>query len=566
MVYAYDQWAQMPTIDLYDTQMMSIAINAAKDMYEKGQQQIKEFNSTYGDFITPIAKDQDYYNKNVLDPVRNTIEAIYAAGGDPLRSPEARALISRAINSVNSGEVSKLKQSAENAREFLKAKQKLELQGLYNPLYSKYDHPDMSTYSTLGPEGSGIWEKLSPTPYQNIADFSKSYFDNIKPITRSASKNGISYTKSEITKDDLHNIADAHFNDLVNTPQGQLMYKKLLDDFNGDKEAARNAFNDTVVSGNTDRLFYQDNYDDNWFKRQTLNLQREQLALKKQIAGQKNNVDSGATGWTQRRYFDSALAYDRNQAAVQQFNEWREKNKDKKIINKDKTSGTQTVAYIQKGDLYNGANRNVISDYYRACQHKPSVAESKTADEIFAQGAADTKYGTSIGKTNNKTTTNTEKTFVSFADENIRPTAIAETMFAGRRLNKNGITTKFSKYLEDRRIEGEIIGSPSVNALKVGNSYIIEVNKNVRVNKEDLVGFCGKEKEEFKKRIEKLRLKGVGKVDKDGLYDYYDIPSSRRIELNEEDAVQLNKYDEKNTYNSMQYLKNIGLFENELDL
>lgn len=36
MVLAGDQWLQMPTRDLYDTQMMSMALSAAKDMYDKG--------------------------------------------------------------------------------------------------------------------------------------------------------------------------------------------------------------------------------------------------------------------------------------------------------------------------------------------------------------------------------------------------------------------------------------------------------------------------------------------------------------------------------------------------
>ena len=36
MVYAYDQWAQMPVKDLFDTQMMLASVQAAKDMYEKG--------------------------------------------------------------------------------------------------------------------------------------------------------------------------------------------------------------------------------------------------------------------------------------------------------------------------------------------------------------------------------------------------------------------------------------------------------------------------------------------------------------------------------------------------
>jgi hypothetical protein len=99
-----------------------------------------------------------------------------------------------------------------------------------------------------------------------MAVFTKDYFDNIKPFSRSVSKNGVNYTKKEITEQDLHNIADSHFNDLVNTPQGQLMYKMYLDQTGGDKNAARKAFNNAVVSGNRDRLYYEDDYEDSWYK------------------------------------------------------------------------------------------------------------------------------------------------------------------------------------------------------------------------------------------------------------------------------------------------------------
>ena len=54
MVYANDQWVQLPTRDLYDTQVMAMAINAARDMYEKGQQEMKDFQKAYGDFLTQL--------------------------------------------------------------------------------------------------------------------------------------------------------------------------------------------------------------------------------------------------------------------------------------------------------------------------------------------------------------------------------------------------------------------------------------------------------------------------------------------------------------------------------
>ena len=66
MIYARDQWVQLPVKDIYDSQIMMASINAAKDMYEKGVEQIKDFNKQYGDFFSPIQSDMDWYNKNVI--------------------------------------------------------------------------------------------------------------------------------------------------------------------------------------------------------------------------------------------------------------------------------------------------------------------------------------------------------------------------------------------------------------------------------------------------------------------------------------------------------------------
>lgn len=311
MTYAYDNWIQLPTRDLYDTQVMAMAINAARDMYEKGEQRIKDFNTAYGDFITPIQADQDWYNQNVTGKVRDTINNLYARGIDPLRSAEGRAIVAQLVNNIPVGEVAKLRSSAKNAEAFLKARQELEAQGLYNPLLAKYDAPDMATYDTLQ---QGIWDKMSPTPYQNMADFSKAYFDNIQPFQRSATKNGIRYTISEIGMPDLHRIADQHFNDLVQTPQGQLMYKAFLDQNGGDAEAARKNFNDAVVSGNIDRLRYSDNLDEQTYRMQNLAIKQQNLALRRQIAAAKQRGDNGGPG-TQlngislaQSWYDTAMA------------------------------------------------------------------------------------------------------------------------------------------------------------------------------------------------------------------------------------------------------------------
>lgn len=289
--------------------------NAVYADYQQGLENMKEFKKEYGDFITPILADQEWYNNNVIGKVRNFINDAYSKGIDLTRSAEGRAAIAQMINSIDVGSVAKLRTSAENAREYLRERSKLEAAGLYNPLLEKYAGKGMDTFSTLG--GDGIWGRMSPTPYQDMATFSKAYFDNIQPFQRSATKNGISYTISEINMDDLHRIADAHFNDLVQTPQGQLMYKMLLEQNNGDAVAARQNFNDAVVSGNTDRLRYADNYDERDYQMKNLAIKQQNLALRRAIAAGRQRAsksDNGGPGTElqgislAQSWYDTAMA------------------------------------------------------------------------------------------------------------------------------------------------------------------------------------------------------------------------------------------------------------------
>lgn len=248
--------------------------------YVRGLDEMKEFKKEYGDFLTPILADQEWYNQNVTGKIRNFIDQAYANGIDLTRSSEGRLAISKLINSIDIGSIAKLRSSAENAKEFLKARKQLEAAGLYNPILAKYDGPDIDTYSTLDRYdengnvvvGSGIWDKMSPTRITDMATFGNPYFEGMKPNVHKESKNGITYSVESITPEDLTRIANDHFNELVSTPQGQLMYKYYVDTLGEDK--ARDAFNAAVAAGQSRRIYTKDDYDDNYYKAENLKLQR----------------------------------------------------------------------------------------------------------------------------------------------------------------------------------------------------------------------------------------------------------------------------------------------------
>ena len=177
MVYSNDQWIQLPTKDIYDTNMMLAAVQAAKDMYEKGVKQLEDFNKTYGDFYSPISKDMEWYNQNVTGKVRDTINDLYAQGIDPIRSAEGRAILQQLINTMPVGEINKRKQGAETADLFNKAKQDLIRKGQYSQemedILAPGQDPEHWDTSTMG-----VFNRPSPYQYQTLHDFTAPLVDD----------------------------------------------------------------------------------------------------------------------------------------------------------------------------------------------------------------------------------------------------------------------------------------------------------------------------------------------------------------------------------------------------
>lgn len=180
--------------------------NAARQEFYRGLQDIKDFSKEYGDFITPILADQDWYNKNVTGRVRDFINSAYERGIDLTRSPEGRAAISQLINSIDVGTVAKLRTRAENAKEFYKNMGTLRSKGLFDEDFSRYlgEMPDQWDINNPGIS--------SPTEYQTLKQATNDWYDN--RTARSATAEEMKdlgldpkYAWDLFTNDDLMNIA-----------------------------------------------------------------------------------------------------------------------------------------------------------------------------------------------------------------------------------------------------------------------------------------------------------------------------------------------------------------------
>ena len=179
MVYSRDQWIQLPVRDLYDSQIMLASINAAKGMYQQGVNEFKEYQKNYNDFYSPISRDMDWYNKNVIGSTQDLIKDLYDRGIDPLRSPEGRAMLQRHINNIPTQQIGKLKSSAIQAQKYLDSISDLAAKGLYNEDYERFNNPySPDDWDTMK---NGVWNRSSAMSYKNLQQYVHPTFEGIKP-------------------------------------------------------------------------------------------------------------------------------------------------------------------------------------------------------------------------------------------------------------------------------------------------------------------------------------------------------------------------------------------------
>ena len=218
MVYANDQWVQLPVRDLYDSQIMAMAINAAKDMYDKGLQEMKDFNKEYGDFITPIAADQEKYDQAVTSRIRNVVNAIYAAGGDPLRDPQARMIINRELANMPTKDIAMWRQRAENAKDYYKNMATLKQKGLYSEDYSRFLKEDPSQWAE---NYAGI---ASPSAYDDLNSHTSHWFDKVNREGFIGVDDKTGENIYGVRPDDLRAVMDQQMPDFLSTGYGKYQY------------------------------------------------------------------------------------------------------------------------------------------------------------------------------------------------------------------------------------------------------------------------------------------------------------------------------------------------------
>lgn len=260
----YDQAAEAPILNTY------VPINFG-ELYRIGATQkaavdeaAKQFSTAlqkFGEFRSPSAVDtQNWYNLTInRKDVQDAISQI-AQNPDAMKDASFRANLQSLINSTDYSSLSLLKESADNLRAGLEMRAKMEAEGKYK---EGWDDSNILQYDTLS--NKRVFSDITPVRYMTADELSNPYFSNLKPSSLgSVWKDGVKYNRAGITYDTLYDIANARFNDLVSTPQGQKYYKEALQATGGNEAAAREAFVGMIADSQRDRIVNQDTVDPLW--------------------------------------------------------------------------------------------------------------------------------------------------------------------------------------------------------------------------------------------------------------------------------------------------------------
>lgn len=226
MIYGQDEPMLFPVADLYDSNMMQMYINAAREQYNQNREDMKEFNKLYGDFTSPFAEDIKWVDQQTRGRINDALNYMQANGIDPLRSAEGRALIQQVINSTDTAGINLRKQAAENKKLWDKSIAELRAKNMYNKDFIDWEFAQRHkgvTPDQWSTERNGLWTDTSADPYQDLNQYTGHIFDKMEDDYMET-KDGYDYFG--VNRDRRMGALTPQVQDLISTSLGKYHYQQ----------------------------------------------------------------------------------------------------------------------------------------------------------------------------------------------------------------------------------------------------------------------------------------------------------------------------------------------------
>lgn len=248
MINRYERPAEAQFMNTYVPipfeQLYQLGTQAKADV-EKATTELSAAMDKWSDFRSPSQTDTNTWYNETLGKIQPVVEEL-SSNLDALKTPEGRARLRGAINSVDRSKLAQLTQSRDSLLTRLKVIQELMIQGKYNPLWHDIDIAGYDTMKT------GIFNDVSPLAYTSIKDLTNKYVDNLES----------SYLKTEglydyygRTPDMIKGILDANRTGILSTPEAQKHVETIMRLAPGTtREQAEQELMDKAYTDNTEFL------------------------------------------------------------------------------------------------------------------------------------------------------------------------------------------------------------------------------------------------------------------------------------------------------------------------
>lgn len=224
MIYGQDEPMLFPVADLYDSGMMQMYINAAREQYNQNREDMKEFQKTYGDFFSPFSKDMEWVDAQTRGRVNDALNYMQANGIDPLRSAEGRALVQKVIRETNVAGINQRRANAKMAEEYIKNRGTMIANGTYNPDYENYLLAQMGLGRFEDFDSSmGAWTRTAPAKYEDLNAATADWFKDVAPEDLGLDPTG-RYRMYGITQDKLNSAMSPMIPGFVHSDLGGYYY------------------------------------------------------------------------------------------------------------------------------------------------------------------------------------------------------------------------------------------------------------------------------------------------------------------------------------------------------
>lgn len=221
MIHGYEEASIAPAIDLFDSGIIQQMVAAAREQYLQGQNDLDNFYKQYGDFLSPSAKDMDYYYNNTVGQINDLFNYAQSNGIDLLRSAEGRALIANTRRNIPHATLGAIRQNAKKLEDWQKLAAQMKANGTYgSDDFQRFVNGGVlpEDFSTVDKNGNvTMFNSDGPVKFQTLNEATGKWYEGRTPYDLSKAQ----VEKMGVVYDPRYRYTGFDYDDLVDTAGSQ---------------------------------------------------------------------------------------------------------------------------------------------------------------------------------------------------------------------------------------------------------------------------------------------------------------------------------------------------------